>query len=687
LPGGRQTVIQNSSSFYPAFRKTFAPGSRQATRRKEKLMRKHGLQLALLLALYLTSPAALDQPATAQANVTALVGVQVIPLDTERVLTAQTLLIRDGVLVELGDSATVAVPAGAQVINGCGLYVVPGLMDMHVHVAQADLPRYLAAGVTTVRNMWGTAQLQELFRRIDDGTLAGPKVYSAGTGVDGSTAFTNGPLILEDPARAESVVASQVSAGWDFIKVHQELKLAPYQALLAAAHRQNIRVLGHVPTRVPIEEALTLGQASLEHLTGYDVALNRLGGFWGPRAWVSIDEAKIPALVAQTVAAGAWNCPTLNAFDLLAPAFGATPAERTLLVQNRRRMTKALFDAGAKLLAGTDAGGGGGAPGTGLHDELAELVAAGLSPYAALRTATVNAAEFLGQSSQLGSLAVGQQADLLLLAENPLDDIRALAQIRGVLQRGKFVVPLTPAPCRNLASVSAASYRAEGASEAIVAAFGVNLASRTVTAPTLPLPTTLAGITLNVRDSGGTERPAPLFFVAPSQINYQLPAGMPSGTATLTVQVNGAPLAQGTLPIRTVAPGLFSANASGQGVAAALALRLRPDGTQTFEQVARFDAAQNRFVAVPLELGPAGEPMYLLLFGTGLRARSSSAAAVTATLGDVPAPVEYAGPQGELAGLDQINLQVPRALAGRGEVQLTLQVEGQAANPVTLSFR
>lgn len=649
-------------------------------------MRKHWLKLALGLALGLTPTSSVYQNVTAQANVTALVGVQVIPLDTERVLTAQTLIVRDGVIAALGDSATVALPPDAQVINGCGLYALPGLMDMHVHLEQADLPRYLAAGVTTVRNMWGTAQLQDLLRRLQSGTLAGPTVYSAGTGLDGSTAFTNGPIIVEDPARAESVVASQVSAGWDFIKVHQELKLAPYQAILAAARNHHIRVLGHVPTRVPIEEALTLGQASLEHLTGYDVALNRLGGFWGPRAWVSIDEAKIPALVAQTVATGAWNCPTLNAFDLLAPAFGATPSERVTLVQNRRRMTKALFDAGAKLLAGTDAGGGGGAPGTGLHDELAELVAAGLSPYAALRTATVNAAEFLGKADQLGSLAVGQQADVLLLGENPLTNIRALAQISGVLQRGKFVGPLTPVPCRNLASVSAASYRAEGASEAIVAAFGVNLASQTVTATTLPLPTTLAGITVNVRDSGGTERPAPLFFVSPQQLNYQLPTGTQSGAAQLTVQVKGYPLAHGALPVSAVAPGLFSANASGQGVAAAVALRVRADGTQVFEAVARFDAAQNRFVALPLDVGAETEQLFLLLFGTGLRQRRDLAG-VTATLGGVTATVEYAGPQGELTGLDQVNLRLPRTLAGRGEVNLALQVDGQAANVVTISFR
>ncbi len=418
-------------------------------------MLKICLKLALLSVLLsplghqIYNRAASARQSGPAANVTAFVGVQVVPMNEERVLASQTVIVRDDVIAEMGDSAAVTVPADAQVIYGCdGLYLMPGLIDMHVHLEQADLARYLASGVTAVRNMWGTAQVQDLIRRINDGSVAGPVVYSAGTGLDGSTAFTNGPIIVEDPARAEAVVAAQVSAGWNFIKVHQELKLAPYQAILAAARRQNIRVVGHVPTRVPIEEALTLGHVSVEHLTGYDVALNRAGNFWGPKAWISIDESKIPALIAKTVETGAWNCPTLNAFDLVAPLFGATPAERAVIVQNRRLMVKALHEAGAKLLSGTDAGTNVTAAGTGLHDELAELVVAGLSPYAALKTATLNAAEFLGKSDQIGSIAVGKRADLILLQANPLEDIHALAAIRGVMLRGKLSPPLRTLPCR-----------------------------------------------------------------------------------------------------------------------------------------------------------------------------------------------------------------------------------------------
>jgi uncharacterized protein (TIGR03437 family) len=237
-----------------------------------------------------------------------------------------------------------------------------------------------------------------------------------------------------------------------------------------------------------------------------------------------------------------------------------------------------------------------------------------------------------------------------------------------------------------VSTASAASYRSEVASEAIAAAFGTNLANNTVAATTLPLPTTLAGVSVKVKDSGGVERDAPLFFVSPGQINYLIPAGTLGGAATVTVVGNGLAIATGAVHVAAVAPGLFSANADGQGVAAAVALRIRSDGRQSFEPVLRFDTVQNRFVAAPIDLGPEGDQVFLLLFGTGLRNRGSLTS-VMAMLGGVSAAVEYAGPQGDFAGLDQVNLRLPRQLAGRGEVNLTLMAEGKAANVVTVNFR
>ncbi len=233
-----------------------------------------------------------------------------------------------------------------------------------------------------------------------------------------------------------------------------------------------------------------------------------------------------------------------------------------------------------------------------------------------------------------------------------------------------------------IACVSAASFRGEElAPEAIIAAFGVNLATG-VEVSTLPLPTTLLGTTLRVRDSAGTERLAQLFFVSSGQLNFLMPPGTAPGAATITIIGGDGSLSLGTLQIASAAPGLFSANANGQGVAAAVVLRVKADGSQSFEAVTAVDA-QNVFVAKPIDLGPAGEQLFLLAFGTGFRFNS----AASARLGGVVAEVSFAGAQGDLAGLDQANIAIPRSLGGRGEVDVSLSVNGKAANPVRLNIK
>jgi uncharacterized protein (TIGR03437 family) len=241
----------------------------------------------------------------------------------------------------------------------------------------------------------------------------------------------------------------------------------------------------------------------------------------------------------------------------------------------------------------------------------------------------------------------------------------------------------TPA---TVATVSAASF--EGASlaaESIVAAFGSNLATATQAAATTPLPTTLAGTSIKIRDSAGTERPAPLFFVSPTQINFQIPPGTAAGAAGLTLASGDGATATGTLSIATVAPSLFAANASGQGLAAAIALRIK-NGVQSFEPIARFDNAQNRFVPLPIDLGAADEQVFLLLYGSGIRFRSSLSG-VSVKLGGTDAPVTYAGPQNDLVGLDQINVGLPRSLAGRGELDVMLTADGKTANRVMVNIK
>jgi uncharacterized protein (TIGR03437 family) len=237
----------------------------------------------------------------------------------------------------------------------------------------------------------------------------------------------------------------------------------------------------------------------------------------------------------------------------------------------------------------------------------------------------------------------------------------------------------------SFAVTSAASFTGVNlAPESIAAGFGAGLSANTQSATTLPLPTSLGGVSVTIKDSLGIERLAPLFFVSPNQINYLVPAGVASGVALVTATNGSAVTALGTALIAATSPGLFTANASGQGVAAAVALRVKADGSQVFEPVARFDAAQNRFVSAPIDLSNPAEQVFLILFGTGLRNRSSLAN-VNVKIGEENVEVLYAGPQGGFAGLDQVNLRLSPNLRGRGEVGVVLAVDGRTANTVRIS--
>ncbi|MGH9846054.1 MAG: hypothetical protein ACREEM_45720, partial [Blastocatellia bacterium] len=241
---------------------------------------------------------------------------------------------------------------------------------------------------------------------------------------------------------------------------------------------------------------------------------------------------------------------------------------------------------------------------------------------------------------------------------------------------------------RTVASVSAASFlmTAGLAAEEIAAAFGTNLASATVSATTLPLPTALAGTTVRVRDNLGIERLAPLFFVSGEQINYLVPSGTANGIATVTVTNAAGEVSTGTVLISNVAPSLFAANANGMGVAAAVVFRRNAAGQDSYEPVARLDPATNRFVAVPIDLGPAGDQVFLIPFGTGFR-RLSGLSNASATIGGVNAPVIFAGAVPGLLGLDQVNLRIDRSLAGRGEVDVLLIIDGRTTNAVRVATR
>ncbi len=224
------------------------------------------------------------------------------------------------------------------------------------------------------------------------------------------------------------------------------------------------------------------------------------------------------------------------------------------------------------------------------------------------------------------------------------------------------------------------------AAESIVAAFGNAMATTIRSAQSTPLPEELAGTRVVVKDSAGAERNAPLFFVSPTQVNFQIPPGTRNGAAAITILSGFGSTSTGAVQIVNVAPGLFSANAAGEGLAAAVVLRLKADGSQVYEPVAVFNQAQNQFVAVPIDLSQSSDQVFLILFGTGLRARSALSA-VTATIGGTNTEVTFAGAQGTLVGLDQINLRLTSNLAGKGESDIVVNVDGLGANVVKANFR
>ncbi len=243
---------------------------------------------------------------------------------------------------------------------------------------------------------------------------------------------------------------------------------------------------------------------------------------------------------------------------------------------------------------------------------------------------------------------------------------------------------LQPAGTGAIVLGSAASFVPTGnaASESILVLFGTGLADSSAQATSLPLPTTLGGATVKVRDAGGTERNAPLFFASPGQVNFLIPQGTGAGVATVTAMRGANTAGTVTILVEAVAPTLFTANQNGQGVPAAVAVRVR-GGVQTIEQI--FQGAAGSAQAVPIDLGPEGDQVVLVLFGSGFRGRTGTN--TRALIGTATAEVQFAGAQGDLAGLDQANILIPRSLAGSGNVTVGLTIDNRRANLVTINIK
>jgi imidazolonepropionase-like amidohydrolase len=426
-------------------------------------------------------------PLPAQAQDIAIIHARVIPMDVERVLDDQTVIIANGRIVAMGPASAVTVPGGALRVNAGGRYLLPALCDMHVHLlseawnmmlppearsAGRDLPfqgfllPYVANGVTTVQVLAATAEDIRLRGRIARGEVLGPRLVLARL-IDGPKKAWPPPLSVwvATAAEARAAVLQAKAEGYDKIKVYSFLSREAYDAIIAAAREVGMDVIGHVPMSLSVESVLDAGQKLIAHSeevekhTGGDYRAERidyfaaklaergvwmiptlvttrtiLGFFAHPDSLLAGPEA---AYFRHPLQTGVWSFLTAN---LYAPVPG--PARIRLsegFERFQRPLTRAFHDKGGKLLAGSDAMMIGLFPGFALHRELEELVGAGLTPYQALRTATTNPFEYLGESDRAGTIAVGKYSDLLLVDGNPLDDVSAAAKVAGVLIQGRWL--------------------------------------------------------------------------------------------------------------------------------------------------------------------------------------------------------------------------------------------------------
>ena len=403
-----------------------------------------------------------------QEPIVAFVNVNVIPMDSERILENQTVIVRDGVIETIGSSGLVQVPDEALVINGQGKYLIPGLVDMHVHVTnENELLLFAAHGVTSVRNLWGGLNGADHLgwrAKINAGEMFGPTLYTSGPIMEGPPKTVPWMQVYEDPESAAEAVNEQIDQGYDFIKVYDYISLPVYEAVIETAQSRGVMVVGHTPKKVGIDQVLNSGQVTIEHISGI---IDADAGEY------SVPESDLPEYARKLADAGIYVCPTIAVYqlyvpdedlhlliarpemDLISPGTkfmwryfqrpgsisnvtyqGDYPARMNEMFLNTSRI---LHEHGVKFILGTDTDNPYLVPGTSLFDELDYLVAAGFSPYEALETGTRNAAEAMGKSDEFGTIEIGKRADLILLEENPLEVVDNIRQRDGVMVRGRWL--------------------------------------------------------------------------------------------------------------------------------------------------------------------------------------------------------------------------------------------------------
>jgi imidazolonepropionase-like amidohydrolase len=411
------------------------------------------------------------------------------------VRTDQTVIITGDRITSVSDSAKSQLPkdAHARVIDATGQYLIPGLWDMHVHSAFGDwfpggrdviLPLFIANGVTGVRDMGGDIPVLAKWRKeIAHGQIIGPRMIISGPMLDaylpnGKLRFPSS-IAVTSPADAIAAVDSLKKQGVDFIKVQSVISRDAYLAAAAEAHKQGLPIVGHVPDKVRIAEAVGAGQKSIEHLMGIfegcsteeDKFINGQGNL---KLLLTTQDPQRCELLAKLLAQNqTWQVPTLawqrggtfldqldlkhQPLDKYVPAYWRDVTWRRFADEmmpdllrdplalrqeyftRNLQMVGALHRAGVPFLAGTDAAPGIYImPGFSLHDELANFVEAGFTPMESLQTATSNPAKFLGMEDSMGSIDPGKSADLVLLSANPLQEIRNSKQIASVIAHGRL---------------------------------------------------------------------------------------------------------------------------------------------------------------------------------------------------------------------------------------------------------
>ena len=459
----------------------------------------------------------------AQERPFAFVDVTVVPMDGERLLGHQTVVVVKGRITQVVPSSSAHVPSDAVKINGSGKFLMPGLADMHVHFMRrtsgesqpfrsADDEAYgrtiattrsasassdylaeneglgllfVANGITTVRNMWGNPAIDEFARTINSGGALGPHIYSTGNITDGNPPTWEGTRVVETREQAEEAVLSDKRAGYIAIKVYSRLSKDAYSAIIAAARREGLPVVGHVPAAVGLQGVIAARQDSIEHLDRFLFALQRdsetKDNSWG-ELLRNVDLTKLPPFVQAIKAADIWVCPTLVVADpprtdsawldqksfippgimaryaKMYPGMAASTDPRGAPQGHAifSAILRGLHEGGAHLLLGTDTVKPGTLPGFSSHEELANFVAAGMTPYEAIRAGTADAAIFLHQQNQFGTVATGLRADVLLLESNPLEDVRNVSKRVGVMVNGHW---FTEKELRQRLATLRASYR------------------------------------------------------------------------------------------------------------------------------------------------------------------------------------------------------------------------------------